>query len=86
MPDDTTTIRGQATIGWHDQVRYQARPYAQALSTYAAIMVLVFGAVWAFTLPDEGWIALRRSRSGRCSCSSPTPGGSILAHSQSWLS
>jgi hypothetical protein len=59
MPDDTTTIRGQATIGWHDQARYLVRPYAKALATYAAIMVLVFGAIWAFTLPDEGWIALR---------------------------
>jgi len=52
-------IRGQATLEWRDEVRFLARPYAKALLKYAAIMVLVFGAVWAFTLPDEDWIALR---------------------------
>jgi hypothetical protein len=63
MPDDTIIrgqiIRGQVTLEWGDQVRFLARPYAKALSKYAAIMAVVFGGVWASTLPDEDWVRLR---------------------------
>jgi hypothetical protein len=58
MPDDTI-IRGHVTLEWGDQVRFLARPYAKALSKYAAIMVPVFGAAWASTLPDDDWLRLR---------------------------
>ena len=63
MPDETqvTTqvIHGHVTLEWRDEVRFLARPYGKALLKYGAIMVPVFGAVWAFTLPDEDWVALR---------------------------
>jgi hypothetical protein len=59
MSEETPVIRGQATIDWRDQARYLVRPYAKALAMYAAIMVLVFGAIWVFTLSDTGWIATR---------------------------
>jgi hypothetical protein len=69
MPNEITVIRGHATIGWRDQARYLARPYGKALAKYAAIMVVMFGAIWAFTLPDDAWIALRSeplASLGRC--------------------
>ncbi len=59
MPDDTMTIHGQATLEWGDQVRFMVRPHAKALLRSAAIMVPLFGAIWASTLPDEDWVALR---------------------------
>ena len=63
MPDDTIIrgqiIRGQVTLEWGDQVRFLARPYAKALSKYAAIMAAVFGGVWASTVSDEDWLRLR---------------------------
>jgi hypothetical protein len=52
MPDDTI-IRGHVTLEWSDQVRFLVGPYAKALSKYTAIMLPVFGAVWASTLPDD---------------------------------
>jgi hypothetical protein len=59
MPDNTTTIRGQATLEWGDQLRFLVRPYAKALLKYGAIMVAVFAAVWASTLSDQDWLGLR---------------------------
>jgi len=59
MTDDTTIIRGNATLEWSDQLRLLVRPFAKALVKYGAIMVLVFAAVWAGTLPDQDWLGLR---------------------------
>ncbi|HZC54602.1 MAG TPA: hypothetical protein VE396_00960 [Xanthobacteraceae bacterium] len=60
MPDDIT-IRGQATLEWGDQIRVLTRPVAKMLLRFAAFMVVMFGAIWALTLPDEEWLALRES-------------------------
>jgi hypothetical protein len=60
MPDDIT-IRGQATLEWGDQIRFLARPVAKSLLIFAAFMVVMFGAIWALTLPDDDWLDLRAS-------------------------
>jgi hypothetical protein len=53
------TIRGQATLEWGDQIRFLARPLARVLLGLATFMVVGLGAVWALTLPDDQWLALR---------------------------
>jgi len=58
MAEDIT-IRGQATLEWGDQIRFLARPLARVLLGLATFMVVGLGAVWALTLPDDQWLALR---------------------------
>jgi hypothetical protein len=58
MPDDIT-IRGQATLEWGDQLRHVLRKLGKLLWLYAAIMPVVLSSIWALTLPDEQWLALR---------------------------
>src|ERR1700761_2769476 len=59
MSDDSTVIPGHATLAWSDQIRFVARPYAKALLTYLVAAFLLYGAIWAITLPDDRWVALR---------------------------
>ena len=58
MAEDIT-ISGQATLEWGDQIRFLARPLARVLLGLATFMVVGLGAVWALTLPDDQWLALR---------------------------
>jgi hypothetical protein len=58
MSDDIT-IRGQAVLIWGDQFRFVLRKLVQIVWIYAAVMTLVFGSIWALTLPDKQWLALR---------------------------
>jgi hypothetical protein len=58
MSDDVT-IRGQATLEWGDQFRFAARKLTSALWKYVIAMIVMFGMIWALTLPDEQWLALR---------------------------
>jgi uncharacterized membrane protein (DUF485 family) len=58
MSDDII-IRGQATLTWSDQFRFVMRKLVQVLWKYAVAMIVLFGLIWALTLPDEQWLALR---------------------------
>jgi hypothetical protein len=58
MSDDIT-IRGQATLEWGDQLRFLTRKLGKLLWIYAAVMPVVLGLIWALTLPDDQWLALR---------------------------
>jgi len=58
MSDDLI-IRGQATLTWGDQFRFVMRKLVQVLWKYAVAMIVLFGLIWALTLPDEQWLALR---------------------------
>jgi hypothetical protein len=61
MSDDII-IRGQATLTWGDQFRFVMRKLVQVLWKYAVAMIVLFGLIWALTLPDEQWLALRAYR------------------------
>jgi hypothetical protein len=58
MSDDII-IRGQATLTWGDQFRFVVRKLAKVLWPYVLAMTVMFGLIWALTLPDEKWLALR---------------------------
>ena len=58
MSDDVT-IRGQATLEWGDQFRFVTRKLTSVLWKYVIAMIVMFGMIWALTLPDEQWLALR---------------------------
>jgi hypothetical protein len=59
MPDDTTVIHGHATLEWGDQIRFVAWPYAKSWLKLMAVALPLYGAIWAITLSDERWLALR---------------------------
>ena len=59
MSDDTITIRGQATLALSDQLRFAETTYAKTFLIGMALVVPLFGAIWAFTLSDADWIGLR---------------------------
>ncbi len=58
MADDIT-IRGQVTLEWGDQFRFVMRKLISLLWKCAAAMAVLFGMIWALTLPDGQWLALR---------------------------
>jgi hypothetical protein len=58
MSDDIV-IRGQAELTWGDQFRFVLRKLVPVLWIYVVAMTVMFGLIWALTLPDDQWLALR---------------------------
>jgi hypothetical protein len=58
MPDDIV-IRGHARLEWSDQLRFVLRKLGPMLWKCAVVITVMFAVIWALTLPDEEWLALR---------------------------